>query len=104
MSKHTPGPWTVASEIVNDIDIDTERTVPRALRRIRDANHEIVMADDHGIANHPDDILHLVAAAPEMLALLKRASVRLMELGANEDNDGLMDAISAAIIAAGGAE
>lgn len=87
MSNHTPGPWTV--EYDDDVvDVDFGPIVKWPYRIIDRNGKEVV--DFTGGCDVSEDDARLIAAAPEMYAMLfDRVVVRLIDV--HGDRDSLVD-------------
>ena len=99
MNKHTPGPWKVTGEEL--VSVGDQELFHRVIRDEGERWTALVEIEDReGEAN-----AHLIAAAPAMYALLKRAAISLQEYCAeiNGDmNDSLACEIEATIAQAEG--
>ena len=86
MSKHTPGPWTI-----HDLDVDGDGRfwvkiysgTPEDPNSMECVVNDIDVSDDAGKAN-----ARLIAAAPEMLELLRTAPTDELLEAAEQDPEG----------------
>ncbi len=98
-AQHTPGPWKVGSRDERDY---LGSMNPYSLYYIEASNHEVIAElDSCGVEHMPHLAANarLIAAAPELLAMLKRALAGLELAGSS---GGTVEAIRAAIAKAEG--
>ena len=98
MSKHTPGPWRTYNMSKNKI-------LKQWHIQRDDCKHDIALVSLDVAADERESVANLIAAAPAMYALLKRAAISLQEYCAeiNGDmNDSLACEIEATIAQAEG--
>lgn len=96
---HTPGPWTVKS---SDLPGGFLEIISPSYRKETDADH-VVCELRRWRRPSPEDNARLIAAAPELLAVLERCNNRWDDAD-EEDNPALGQAIRAAIAKAKGKE